>query len=43
MLLNCWDFKFFIIMFGLVKVKKYDWKDSNLVLFGFDIEKNVRS
>lgn len=30
-------------MFGLRKVKKYDWKDSNLVLFGFDLEKNVRN
>lgn len=29
-------------MFGFRKVKYYDWKDSNLVLFGFDFEKNVR-
>lgn len=26
---------------GLVKAKEYDWKDSNLALFGSDIEKNV--
>ena len=26
---------------GLVKQKKYDWKDSNLALFGSDTEKNV--
>lgn len=30
-------------MSGLVKAKKYDWKDSNLALFGSDTEKNVRS
>lgn len=29
-------------MAGLVKAKKYDWKDSNLALFGSDVEKNVR-
>ena len=29
-------------MAGLVKAKKYDWKDSNLALFGSDLEKNVR-
>lgn len=29
-------------MSGLRKAKKYDWKDSNLALFGSDIEKNVR-
>lgn len=28
-------------MSGLVKAKKYDWKDSNLALFGSDTEKNV--
>ncbi|XP_059150418.1 gelsolin-like protein 2 [Physella acuta] len=27
---------------GLVKAKKYDWKDSNLALFGSDLEKNVK-
>ncbi|XP_031564933.1 gelsolin-like protein 1 [Actinia tenebrosa] len=27
---------------GLVKAKEYDWKDSNLALFGSDIEKNVK-
>ena len=30
-------------MSGLVKAKKYDWKDSNLALFGSDTEKNVSS
>ena len=29
-------------MAGLVKAKKYDWKDSNLALFGSDTERNVR-
>ena len=29
-------------MSGLRKAKKYDWKDSNLALFGSDVEKNVR-
>ena len=28
-------------MAGLVKAKKYDWKDSNLALFGSDTEKQV--
>lgn len=28
---------------GLVKAKKYDWKDSNLALFGSDTEKQVKS
>lgn len=28
-------------MSGLVKAKKFDWKDSNLALFGSDTEKNV--
>merc|ERR1711973_837849 len=27
---------------GLVKPKKYDWKDSNLALFGSDLEKNIK-
>ena len=30
-------------MSGLVKPKKYDWKDSNLALFGSDLEKQVRN
>ena len=30
-------------MSGLVKAKKFDWKDSNLALFGSDTEKNVSS
>jgi len=29
-------------MSGLVKPKKYDWKDSNLALFGSDTEKSVK-
>ena len=28
-------------MAGLVKAKKYDWKDSNLALFGSDTEQQV--
>ena len=28
---------------GLVKAKQYDWKDSNLALFGSDTEKQVKS
>ena len=28
-------------MAGLVKAKKYDWKDSNLALFGSDQERKV--
>ena len=28
---------------GLVKAKKYDWKDSNLALFGSDTDKEVKS
>ena len=30
-------------MSGLVKPKQYDWKDSNLVMFGSDDEKKVSS
>lgn len=29
-------------MSGLVKAKKYDWKDSNMALFGSDTEKQVK-
>jgi len=29
-------------MSGLVKQKQYDWKDSNLALFGSDLEKNIK-
>ena len=29
-------------MAGLVKAKKYDWKDSNLALFGSDTERKVK-
>jgi len=28
---------------GLVKPKTYDWKDSNLALFGSDVERQVKS
>jgi len=28
---------------GLVKPKTYDWKDSNLALFGSDLEREVKS
>ena len=28
---------------GLRKAKKYDWKDSNMALFGSDTEKQVKS
>ncbi len=30
-------------MSGLVKAKKFDWKDSNLALFGSDTDKQVRT
>ena len=30
-------------MSGLRKGKKYNWKDSNLALFGSDTEKNIKS
>ncbi|XP_078346658.1 gelsolin-like protein 1 isoform X1 [Oculina patagonica] len=29
-------------MAGLVKAKKFDWKDTNMALFGSDTEKNVK-
>ena len=29
-------------MSGLRKAKKYDWKDSNLALFGSELETNVK-
>lgn len=29
-------------MSGLIKAKKYDWKDSNMALFGSDTEKQVK-
>ena len=31
------------MILGLVKAKQYDWKDSNLALFGSDTEKQVKS
>ena len=33
----------FFVIIGLVKAKKYDWKDSNLAMFGSDTEKQVKS
>ena len=38
----CASLLFSFEMSGLVKPKKYDWKDSNLALFGSDLEKKVR-
>ena len=32
-----------VFIAGLVKAKKYDWKDTNLALFGSDTEKQVKS
>ena len=29
-------------MAGLMKAKKYDWKDSNMALFGSDTERQVK-
>ena len=29
-------------MSGLVKAKKYDWKDSNMALFGSETEKKIK-
>ncbi|KAF6034166.1 hypothetical protein EB796_007528 [Bugula neritina] len=29
-------------MSGLRKAKEYDWKDSNMALFGSDVEKNIK-
>lgn len=31
------------IIAGLRKAKEYDWKDSNMALFGSDVEKNIKS
>jgi len=28
---------------NMQKPKKYNWKDSNMALFGYDLEKNVRA
>ena len=33
----------YYIVLGLVKAKKYDWKDSNMALFGSDLERQVKS
>ena len=30
-------------MSGLIKAKKYDWKDSNIANFGSDEDKQVKS
>jgi len=40
--LFCGDIALFIIA-GLRKAKEYDWKESNLSLFGSDLEKNIKS
>jgi len=34
---------FVMSVIGLVKPKTYDWKDSNLALFGSDVERQVKS
>ena len=33
----------FLLVLGLIKAKQYDWKDSNLALFGSDTDKRVKS
>ena len=33
----------FFAFAGLIKAKKYDWKDSNMALFGSDTERQVKS
>ena len=33
--------QYYRAMAGQVKPKKYDWKDSNLALFGSDLDKKV--
>ena len=33
--------KFFVMASGLRKQKKYNWKETNLSLFGSDLEKKV--
>ena len=37
-----WKIETFCVV-GLVKAKKYNWKDSNLSLFGSDTDKQVKS
>ena len=32
-----------VLFSGLRKAKKYDWKDSNMALFGSDLERQVKS
>lgn len=39
-LINASSFCWFL---GLIKAKKYDWKDSNMALFGSDTERQVKS
>ena len=34
---------FLLSVLGLQKAKEYDWKDSNMALFGSDVEKNIKS
>ena len=36
-------YKFICIFTALTKPKQYDWKDSNLALFGSDTDKQVKS
>lgn len=33
----------YLFFSGLTKPKQYDWKDSNLAMFGSDTEKDVKS
>ncbi len=40
---NIFKMLYFSLFSGLRKQKQYDWKDSNLALFGSDVEKNVKS
>ena len=34
---------YLFILSGLVKAKKYDWKDSNMALVGSDTDRSVKS
>ena len=38
-----WGTCLFVVNAGLQKAKEYDWKDSNMALFGSDVEKNIKS
>lgn len=35
--------KIVVFLFRMIKQKQYDWKDSNLALFGSDTERQVKS